>query len=99
MEQGWINAIWGGVLIGTAVSLMLAWNGRVTGVSGILNGILSPLAGDTSWRLSFLAGLLLGGAVLKSINPDFFQFSEFNLPTLAVAGILSTILVRKVVGL
>lgn len=88
MEQSWINAIWGGVLIGTAVSLMLAWNGRVTGVSGILNGALSPLAGDMSWRISFLAGLLFGGAVLKSINPDFFQTSDLNFPTLAVAGIL-----------
>jgi uncharacterized membrane protein YedE/YeeE len=33
-------------------------NGRVAGISGILGGLLSRGAGDRSWRLAFLAGLI-----------------------------------------
>ncbi len=73
MPTEWINALLGGVLIGVSVSLMLFWNGRVTGISGIINGVLSPTKGDTSWRLSFIAGLFLGGLVLNQLNPNVFE--------------------------
>lgn len=72
MSQDWINALLGGVLIGTSVSLMLFWNGRVTGISGIINGTLSPVKGDTLWRVLFIAGLFLGGLVMGQLNPNTF---------------------------
>jgi uncharacterized membrane protein YedE/YeeE len=89
MHQDWINALLGGVIIGISVSLMLLWNGRVTGISGIINGALSPVKGDTSWRVLFIAGLFLGGLTLKALNPNVFSGS---LPTetwtTVVAGLL-----------
>ncbi|WP_415063058.1 YeeE/YedE family protein [Bdellovibrio sp.] len=69
MQQDWINALWGGSLIGISVSLMLLLNGRVTGISGIISGMLSHKKGDTSWRLSFVAGLLGGGLAFRILNP------------------------------
>ena len=68
MNQDWINALFGGALIGIAVSLMLFLNGRVTGISGIINGAIAPLKGDTLWRVLFIAGLLLGGVVMGQVN-------------------------------
>jgi uncharacterized membrane protein YedE/YeeE len=59
----------GGVLIGIAVSLMFLWNGRVTGVSGIVDGVLRRTAGDRAWRLSFVGGLIAGGILLKIAVP------------------------------
>jgi hypothetical protein len=89
MHQDWINALLGGVIIGISVSLMLLWNGRVTGISGIINGTLSPVKGDTSWRVLFIAGLFLGGLALKALNPNVFSGT---LPTetwtTVVAGLL-----------
>ena len=73
MHQDWIHALIGGVLIGISVSLMLLWNGRVTGISGIINGALSPTKGDTLWRVLFVVGLFLGGLVLDQLNPDVFE--------------------------
>ena len=73
MQQEWINALIGGSIIGVAVSLMLYWNGRVTGISGIINGILSPLKGDTLWRVMFVGGLFLGGLVMKLTHPEVFS--------------------------
>ena len=89
MYQDWINALFGGVIIGIAVSLMLLWNGRVTGISGIINGTLSPVKGDTGWRVLFIIGLLLGGLALKVLNPNIFSGNlETDTWTTVVAGLL-----------
>jgi uncharacterized protein len=55
MQQDWINALLGGLMIGFAVSLMLYLNGRVTGISGIIYGTLNPHKNDMQWRLLFIA--------------------------------------------
>lgn len=48
----------GGLLLGFAAALFILLNGRILGISGIVGGLLRPQAGDTAWRLAFLAGLL-----------------------------------------
>lgn len=53
------SALAGGLLIGLAASGLLLFNGSVAGVSGILDGLLHPVRGDSGWRLAFLAGLAL----------------------------------------
>jgi uncharacterized membrane protein YedE/YeeE len=89
MQQDWINALIGGVLIGIAVSLMLLWNGRVTGISGIINGALSAVKGDTQWRVFFIGGLIMGGLVLRISNPVVFNANQFSdMWTVGVAGLL-----------
>ncbi|MGZ3775485.1 MAG: YeeE/YedE family protein [Pseudobdellovibrionaceae bacterium] len=89
MKQDWINALLGGSIIGTSVSLMLLWNGRITGISGIINGILTPTRGDTAWRTFFVAGLFLGGLTTKLINPNAFSGAlTTDTWTVVVAGLL-----------
>ena len=91
MAQDWINGLLGGALIGTAVSMMLLLNGRVTGISGILNGVLSAPSPkeDRKWRGLFLLGLVAGGFTLKVIMPSAFN-GTLETPdwTVAVAGLL-----------
>lgn len=53
----------GGALIGIASTLLLAASGRIAGISGIAGGILSPVRGDTGWRVWFVAGLWTGAAI------------------------------------
>jgi len=67
-----VNAILGGVLIGLAASLMMLFNGRVTGISGIMAGIIQPKKFDIGWRVSFLSGLLLGGVAIVIFRPEAF---------------------------
>lgn len=89
MQSEWLNALLGGVLIGTSVSLMLLWNGRVTGIAGIINGALSPVKGDMLWRVLFVVGLFLGGLVMRQLNPDVFADTVHSAPwTTVVAGLL-----------
>lgn len=62
----------GGVIIGLAATMMLLFNGRVTGISGIIGGVLNRNTHDKSWRILFLIGLALGGFLLKFLNPEVF---------------------------
>jgi uncharacterized protein len=59
----------GGILIGLAASVLLLFNGRIAGVSGIVGGFLVPERDDTRWRLSFVAGLVTGGLALRTLYP------------------------------
>jgi uncharacterized membrane protein YedE/YeeE len=89
IPQDWINALLGGIIIGAAVSMMLLMNGRVTGISGIINGAISPQKGDTAWRWLFVAGLVVGGLTLRALNPQVFGAGSGTSPLLTiVAGLL-----------
>ena len=58
----------GGVLIGLAASYLLATQGRMAGISGILAGALRRR--PEPWRLQFLGGLLAGGLGFVLLSPD-----------------------------
>ncbi len=49
----------GGLLVGLAVALLLLFNGRIAGISGVVGGLLRPARGDVTWRAAFVAGLVL----------------------------------------
>ena len=66
------NAILGGALIGLAASIMLLFNGKVTGISGIIGGVLNPENHDKKWRILFVTGLLSGGLILRLLNDQVF---------------------------
>ena len=83
-----LKAIVGGVLIGVASSMMLIFNGRVTGIAGIFNGILSFPKKDTAWRLAFVAGLLLSGVIFYQVDPSLFiNESQRTIPVVIIAGL------------
>jgi len=82
-------ALIGGILIGLSASAMLLLEGRIAGISGICAGVLNPAKGDTSWRVSFVAGLLVGGVMLRIILPSAFDFGIIRpYPMLILAGLL-----------
>lgn len=85
MMQEWSHALLGGLMIGAAVSVMLLMNGRVTGISGIINGSISPQKGDTAWRWLFIGGLWVGGGALFSLNPATLGAPAIQSPILTIA--------------
>lgn len=82
-------SLFGGALIGVAVTAMLLFNGRVTGISGILSSSLSRPSKEGFWRWTFLGGMILGGVLMHSLHPDFFiNLSGRSLTLIAIAGLL-----------
>lgn len=82
------SALVGGMLIGLATALFVLLNGRIAGISGVLGGLLKPLAGDVLWRVAFVAGLIVAPLVytLVSVVPAVQIDAEYG--ALIAAGLL-----------
>ena len=78
----------GGLLIGTAAMLTLWTNGRIAGISGILSGAMFPKQQGTLWRLLFIAGLLLGGAVSAIASGGLEVITQASPLMTVIAGLL-----------
>jgi uncharacterized membrane protein YedE/YeeE len=84
-----VSALTGGALIGISATLLLLFNGRMAGISGIMNGVFNSPRSETVWRLAFLAGLVIGAFLFKLIVPGFFTMRQgYPLGLLAAGGFL-----------
>jgi uncharacterized protein len=82
-----VSALIGGGLIGIAATLLLALNGRIAGVSGIVGRLFDPLPGDVAWRVTFLLGLMLGAGAYGLFQPVSIQMTN-SILVLVVGGLL-----------
>jgi uncharacterized membrane protein YedE/YeeE len=78
------RSLGGGVLIGAGVATLLLLNGRIAGISGILDNAVRGAFGVQAWRVAFLLGLVAPAAVYGLGAIHFAQ----GLPLLAIAGVL-----------
>ena len=93
MTIDWLNftpwtSLGGGVLIGLAAALFVLLNGRIAGISGVLGGLLQPRAGDITWRLAFVAGILLAPTLYGVITALPASTIDADFPVLIAAGLL-----------
>ncbi len=88
-SASWVRGALGGVLIGLAALVLLALNGRIAGISGVLGGlVLDRSAEDRPWRIAFLAGLLGGAALMATQIPAAIGTPTVSGGLLIVAGLL-----------
>ncbi|EJD6037562.1 YeeE/YedE thiosulfate transporter family protein [Morganella morganii subsp. sibonii] len=80
-----VSAALGGLMIGIAVAVLLLFNGRIAGISGIFANMFTKQRG---WRIAFIAGL--AGApwiyMLFAGQPDVVIAADY--PLLIAAGLL-----------
>ncbi|MCY1042601.1 YeeE/YedE family protein [Corallococcus sp. bb12-1] len=76
----------GGALIGLSASLLLLFNARIAGVSGIAGGLFGSVDGERGWRLAFLGGLVGGGLLLRIVWPGALGAPDVPGPGWLVAG-------------
>jgi uncharacterized membrane protein YedE/YeeE len=83
------SALIGGLLIGIATTLLLIFNGRVCGVSGILGGLFQRDYRDASWRIAFLAGLIVAPVMYRLFGGHLPSVQiESSAALLVIAGLL-----------
>jgi uncharacterized protein len=84
-----IYPLLGGGLIGVAATVMLLFNGRVTGISGIIAATISRPSREGLWRWLFLAGMIMGGTLMQIIQPNLLvNLSDRSTGLVLVAGLL-----------
>ena len=84
-----VSALIGGGLIGLAAAVLLLFNGRIAGISGIVGDLLGPVGGDWGWRIAFVLGLIAGPLAYQLIDGRMLCVTiDAQLPILIVGGFL-----------
>lgn len=81
----------GGILIGLSTAIMLIANGRLAGISGLLEGAIHPTKGGYNWRLMFLVAMPVGAWLVATNYPELAPTSieiPSSWPLLIGAGLL-----------
>lgn len=76
----------GGLLIGLAAAILVLFNGKIAGVSGILGGLL--VKQPSAWRWLFIVGLVISPFIYGLVHSLPETESATNLPVLLIAGVL-----------
>lgn len=86
-----VSGLIGGIIVGLAATMLLWFNGRIAGISGIFNGMITiRRKGDVLWRFLFIFGMVAGGVVHQFIILDTPSFQPLGAPTwvLILGGII-----------
>lgn len=83
-----VSALIGGVLIGISATILILFNGRVAGISGIVRGIFFGEKNEKRWRFIFLIGLLLSPFIYSLFAPLPSLEISNNYAKIAIAGLL-----------
>jgi uncharacterized membrane protein YedE/YeeE len=83
-----IQSLIGGSIIGIAVSLLLLFNGKVLGVSGILGELFNHPLSKNYWRLFFVLGLLISPLIYSIFHPIPIIEITSNKLLIIVGGLL-----------
>ena len=75
MHIDWLHftpwtSLLGGILLGIAAGALFLNSGRILGITGILEGLLTPRSPDARWRFAFLLGLLTAPLAAKWMLPS-----------------------------
>lgn len=81
-----VSAELGGLMIGIAVAVLLLFNGRIAGISGIFANMFTKQSG---WRIAFIAGLAGAPWIYRLFagQPDVVIAADY--PLLIAAGLLA----------
>lgn len=79
----------GGALIGLASVLLMAFHGRIAGMTGILSAVVPPVSSDWAWRATFLLGAIAAPAMITALWGNVIDFqSAIPMPWLIGGGVI-----------
>ena len=81
-------SLFGGILIGLGAVILMAFNGRIAGMTAMLGGVLEPQSPDSPWRLAFLAGAIAAPMIATMLGAEFSFASPTTGVLLALGGVI-----------
>lgn len=81
-----ISSLIGGLMIGGAAIFLMAFNGHIAGITGVMRGVLQPAKGDVFWRLAFLGGLVAGPLVYQFFTATPIDSTITSSTPILIAG-------------
>ena len=83
----WLSLI-GGVMIGGAAVWLVAFNGRIAGISGIVGGLLTAGRAERGWRAAFVAGMIVAPVVMRFAGSNSMPQVDASWLDVMAAGLL-----------
>lgn len=84
-----VLSLLGGTLIGLSAVLLMAFHGRIAGMTGILSGLLPPVTSDWAWRAAFLVGAVIAPNLVLGLSDHAIAFSSpVPLPWVIIGGLI-----------
>src|ERR1700722_15144516 len=90
MQQTYLQSLMGGGLIGLSAAVLLIFNGRTAGVSGIVAGAIEHASPGRLSRILFLPGLICGPLIYRLC---FGAWPQINVTTTTGLMLLGGLLV------
>ncbi|MEQ8598322.1 MAG: YeeE/YedE family protein [Devosia sp.] len=84
-----VASLFGGALIGLSAVLLMAFHGRIAGMTGILSGLLPPMSSDWAWRAAFVAGAIVAPILILGVSETAIGYdSPVPMPWVIVSGLI-----------
>ena len=79
----------GGALIALSAVLLMAFHGRIAGMTGILTSLLPPVSTDWAWRAAFIAGAIVAPMLILSLSDHAIAYSSpVPTPWVIIGGLI-----------
>lgn len=83
-----LASLFGGILIGLAAVILMAFNGRIAGMTAMLGGVIEPKNPDSPWRIAFLVGAITAPFIATLFGAEFSFASPTTGALLALGGVI-----------
>ncbi|MVS97461.1 YeeE/YedE family protein [Devosia marina] len=84
-----VASLFGGALIGLSAVLLMAFHGRIAGMTGILSGLLPPMSSDWTWRAAFVAGAIVAPILILGVSETAIGYdSPVPMPWVIASGLI-----------
>lgn len=84
-----VMSLFGGALIGLSAIILMATHGRIAGMTGILSGLLPPVASDWAWRAAFVVGAVVAPMLILGVSESAIAYaSPVPTPWVIIGGLI-----------
>tara|TARA_B100001559_G_C16243811_1_gene503675 strand:+ start:217 stop:633 length:417 start_codon:yes stop_codon:yes gene_type:complete len=83
------SAVFGGLLIGLSICILLYFTDKVAGISSVIGGLFKFNFDDKLWRLLFLFGMILGALIWFEFDKKSIITFDSNPAIIIIGGLLT----------
>ena len=84
-----LMSLFGGTLIGLSAVLLMAFHGRIAGMTGVLTSLLPPVSSDWAWRAAFVGGAIVAPMLILGLTGQAIDYSSpVPTPWIVISGLI-----------
>lgn len=82
-------SLFGGALIGLSAVMLMAFHGRIAGMTGLLTSLMPPVSSDWAWRAAFVVGAVVAPMLILGLTSQPIAYaSPVPTPWVIIGGLI-----------